>query len=71
MAFFYCYNVVIIQETFMFIAMDSWLEYGTTYQRALRHNFKSLEKAIAYAKRKATGKAFVCKGVSVVWVNGI
>lgn len=54
----------------MYTAMESFGEGYHLYQRALRTKpFMTLEQAMSYAKKRAKGQPFVCKGVKVVWVN--
>ena len=51
-----------------YVAMDSFVEGYRTYQRSLRcRPFKTLEGAIAWATKRASGKPFVCSGCKVVW----
>jgi len=54
----------------MYTAMEYFREGFHSYQRAVRVKpFMTLEQAMSYAKKKAKGQPFVCKGVKVVWVN--
>lgn len=54
----------------MYTAMDAFKHEGREHQRALRlKGFPTIEKAQAYAQRRATGRPFVTKGVTVVWVG--
>jgi hypothetical protein len=54
----------------MYHAMDAFKHEGREHQRALRlKGFPTIEQAQAFAQKKATGKPFVVRGTTVVWVG--